>query len=163
MIPETEITKVSNDDELRNVLKQLDETESRVIGAMLVGDVLSLTSDERVKRAINKALDKGASKDELGDVFKSLKRAVIDSSARCGANGDWDDQASHFVTRAANALVTPKTQRGAADPLWQIVQSCRMARGCSLIATNDDSDNPEAEYQYKIVSNFLNDKSSSAA
>jgi len=163
MISQINITKVSNDDDLRSVFKQLDETDNRIVGAMLVDDVLSLTTDERVKRAISKALEKEASNDELGDVFKSLKRAVIDSSTRCGAAGDWDDQASHFVTRAANAVVTPRSQRDTVNQLWQIVQSCRMARSCSLIASSDDSDNPEAEYQYKIVSDFLNNKSSSAA
>ncbi len=116
-------------------------------------------------RYVDKALEENVSNDELSDAFKSLKRVMIDSNIRSGVgvNGDWDDQASHFVTRAANAVVTPKSQRDTVDPLWQIVQSCRMARNCSLIASSDDSDNPEAEYQYKIVNDFLINNSSSVA
>lgn len=163
MKSQNNIPTVSNDDELRSVFKQFDEVENRIVGAMLVEDVLLLTTDERVKRAVITALDKNTSNDELSDVSKSLKSAVFNSSTRCGADGDWNEQASHFVTRAANAVVTPKLQRDSVDPLWQIVQSCRMARNCSLIASNDDSDNPEAENQYKIVNKFLKNNPSSVA
>ena len=150
-----EVLKITSDTDLRSAFKQLDATQNRLIGALLVQNVLALTTDDRVKRAIEKALDVKASDDELSDMFKSLKRAMIDSSTRCGADADWDEQASHFVLRAASTVVTPKAQRDSVDPLWQIVQSCRMARSCALIATNDDSDNPESEFQYQIVNKFL--------
>lgn len=151
--------EITDEAGLRNAFKELDSTQNRLVGALLVQNVLPLTTDDRVKRAIEKALDPQASDDELSDMFKSLKRAMIDSSTRCGADADWDEQASHFVTRAASTVVTPKAQRDSVDPLWQIVQSCRMARSCSLIASNDDSDNPESESQYQIVNKFLTNNS----
>lgn len=147
--------KISNDDELRELFKQLDETENRIVGAMLVNDVLPLTKDARVKKAIKKAIEREATVDELSDEFKSLKRVMLENKISPGFNGDWDDQASDFVIRAASAVVTPKPHRDTVDPLWQIVQSCRMARSCTLIGSSNDSDNPEAENQYKIVNKYL--------
>ncbi len=151
--------EISDDAGIRNNLKGLNFTQKRLVGALLVQNVLPLTTDDRVKRAIKKALDAEVSDDELSDMFKSLKRVMIDSSTRCGADADWDEQASHFVIRAASAVMTTIDQSDSVDTLWQIVQSCRMARSCSLIASNDDSDNPESESQYQIVNKFLTNNS----
>ncbi len=153
------IREISDDAGLRSTFKELDSTQNRIVGALLVQNVLPLSTDERIKRAIDKALDDMVSDDELSDMFKSLKRSMIDSSTRCGADADWDEQASYFVLRAASTVATPIAQRDSIDPLWQIVQSCRMARSCSLIASNDDSDNPEPESQYRIVNRFLTNNS----
>ena len=155
----SEVIDIASDTDLRNTFKQLDLAKNRIVGALLVKNVLPLTTENRVKSAIDKALEHSVTDDELSDMVKSLKRAMIDSSSRCGADADWDEQASHFVIRAASKVVTPKAQRDSVDPLWQIVQSCRMARSCSLIGSNDDSDNPESESQYQIVTEFLTNNS----
>jgi len=152
---QTKVVKVTNDTEFREVLKQLDAAQKREIGALFVDSVRSLTTESRVNRAMQVAHDKNASAEELEDVFKEVKRAMIDSRTRCGADCDWDDQAVHFVARAATAVVAPEGQCKAADPMWQVVQSCRMARNCALIAKDDDSVNPEAETQYQIINNFV--------
>lgn len=149
--------KVSNDTELRTVLEKLSAQDKREVGALFVDSVLFLTDDIRVSRAIRAAHDPVASPEELEDVFKAVKRAMIDSRTRCGADCDWDDQAVHFVARAATAVVAPEGQCVAKDPLWQTVQSCRMARNCALIAKDDDSVNPEAQNQYDIINKFLAD------
>lgn len=149
------VTAVTNDSEFREVLKQLDAAQKREIGALFVDSVRPLTTESRVNRAIEVAHDENASAEELEDVFKAVKKAMIDSRTRCGADCDWDDQAVHFVARAATAVVAPEGQCKAADPMWQVVQSCRMARNCALIAADDDSVNPEAENQYQILNDFL--------
>lgn len=146
---------ISNDTDLRKALKTLSLGQKREIGARFVDNVIFLNNDSRVVRANKMAHDKEASKEELEDVFKAVKRAMIDSRTRCGADCDWDDQAVHFVARAATAVVAPEGQCAAADPLWQTVQSCRMARNCALISKDDDSDNPEAGMQYEILEKYL--------
>ena len=148
-------TNISNDTDLREALNKLSPEQKREIGARLVDNVILLNDDSRVSRAIKMAHDKEASKEELEDVFKAVKRAMIDSRTRCGADCDWDDQAVHFVARAATAVVAPEGQCAASDPLWQTVQSCRMARNCALISKDDDSDNPEAGMQYEIMKRYL--------
>lgn len=148
-------TSIRDDADLRKILKKLSEDEKREIGALFVDNVIFLNNDNRVVRAIKTAHDKEATKEELEDVFKAVKRAMIDSRTRCGADCDWDDQAVHFVARAATAVVAPEGQCAAPDPLWQTVQSCRMARNCALIAKDDDSENPEATMQYEILGEYL--------
>lgn len=152
---ELAITQVTNDTELRAILKKLSKPHQREVGALFVDSVLSLNDDPRVSRAIDTAHNAEATAEELEVVFKAVKRAMIDSRTRCGADCDWDDQAVHFVARAATAVVAPEGQCAAKDPLWQTVQSCRMARNCSLIAKDDDSPNPEAHNQYAIMNQFL--------
>lgn len=150
---------ISNDIELRGVLKDLDHTQRRVLGAKLVASVLSLSKESRVEGVIHKAILKDVSDDELADASSSLKRTMIESSTRCGADANWLEQSSYFVLRAANAVVTPGSLSESVDPLWQVVQGCRMARSCALIAADDDSDNPETELQYYIVNEFLSENS----
>ena len=152
----TPAISIHNDTELKQALEQLDPVQKRIVGALFVGNVESLTTDDRVYRAIEKAQDINATAEELEDTFKSLKRVMIDSRARCGADSDWGEQAAHFVTRAANAVIAPQGNTPTLESLWQVVQSCRIARNCALIAVHDASDNPEAETQYHILSGFLN-------
>jgi len=150
-----ELTRVSNDTEFREALKKLTAEQIREVGALFVDNVMSLNNDKRVTRAVETAHDSNASENELTEVFKSVKKAMIESRTRCGADCDWDDQSVHFVARAATAVVAPEGQCKAKDPMWQVVQSCRMARNCALIAVDDDSENPEAESQYQIFNEFL--------
>jgi len=147
--------KVTNDSELRQALKALSLAQKRKLGALFVDSVMALNTDSRVSRAIEMAHDSEASENELAEVFASVKKAMIESRTRCGADCDWDDQAVHFVARAATAVVAPEGQCQAKDPMWQVVQSCRMGRNCALIAADDDSVNPEAEAQYQIINEFL--------
>jgi len=155
----TKIKEITDDAGLKSAFKELNPIQHRIVGALFVQNVLPLTNDERVKRAIEKAQDPLTENDELSDMFSSIKRAMIDSSTRCGADADWDEQASHFVIRAANTVVTPNAQKDTANSMWQVAQSCRMARSCSLIASADDSENPESETQYQIVNKFLENNS----
>lgn len=149
------ITRVTNDTELRQALKQLSTAQKREIGVLFIDEVKHLITDKRIQDAIGIAHDKDASENDLEAAFLAVKKAMIDSYTRCGADSNWDDQAEHFVAKAVMALLTPKTSANTVEPLWQVVQSCRMARICGLIAADDDSPNPEAEKQYQILNEFL--------
>lgn len=147
---------IKNDQQFRAILTQLNAADQREVGALFVDSVINLSDDERVKRAILTAHDKDASADALLSVFKAAKRAMIDSRPRTHTDSDWQAQASHFVAKAATAVVAPEGQCTAADPLWQTVQCSRMARNCALIFADDDTINPEIAHQYHILSKFLN-------
>ncbi len=151
------MSQITNDAEFRQALQNLDATQQRTVAAMLVEHVLSLSDDGRIKRVIKVATDDSASEGEISDALKSAKAAIMDSSTRCGAEGNWTDQAGYFVARAAVAAVTPQAQSKSGNPAWQAALSCRMAQ-TSIEIDNDADDVPghsENEWQYNILSNYL--------
>ena len=155
-------SKISNDTDFSLALEQLSPLQKRVVGALLVANVESLSTDDRVGSALTKAQDMIASQEELAPLFKSLKRALINHRARCGADSDWGQQASHFVIRAAHALIPANGAELTQEALWTVIQNCRIARSCALISSDDKSENPEAEMQYRILEAFLAAQSQAA-
>lgn len=151
------MNQINNDTEFKQALQKLDAAQQRGVAAVFVEHVLSLSDDERIKRAIKVASDSSASDGEIADALKSARAATMDSSTRCGAEGNWTDQAGYFVARAAVAAVTPPAQSTSAGPAWQAAMSCRMARTSILI--DDDSDevqsHSESEWQYQALSDYL--------
>ncbi len=152
------LASVNSDAELKQALAGLDAVQRRQVSAQFVNNVLVLTDDDRIARAITKALDQSAVEEELEDVYRVLQRAMIDSRTRCGADGDWAEQAAHFVSRAANAVFVAAKEADSADPFWQVVQNCRVARTCSMIANSGEGENPEVAAQYRILNEFLAEK-----
>ena len=148
------MSQISNDSQLRAALHELDAFRRRDVCARIVESVAAMNSDHRVGRALQTAHDPEATADELMAVFKAARAATVDSRTRCGADCNWRDQAAHFVARATAAAVAPEGQCKAADPPWQVVQSCRMARNCALIEADDDSVNTENETQYQILNDY---------
>jgi len=151
------MSQITNDAEFKQELKDLDTTQQRIVAAMFVEHVLSLSDDERVKRAVKVASDEGASASEISDALKSAKAAIMDSSTRCGAEGNWTDQAGYFVARAAVAALTPSAQSKAGGPAWQTAMSSRMAQTSMLIDndSNEISEHSENEWQYGMLSTYL--------
>ena len=92
------------------------------------------------------------------DAFKLAKAGIMDSSTRCGAEGNWTDQAGYFVARAAVAALTPQAQSKPGGPAWQAALSCRMAQTSIQIDNDVDeaASHKENEWQYSILSNYLN-------
>ena len=152
------MSQISNDTEFKQALQGLDATQQRAVAALFVEHVLSLSDDDRVKRAVKVATDDSASIGEISDALKSARAAIMDCSTRCGAEGNWTDQAGYFVARAAVAAVTPPVQSKASGPAWQAAMSSRMAQTSILIDNDSDevADHSENEYQYDILSNYLN-------
>ena len=149
--------QINNDKEFKLALHDLDAVKQRTVAAMFVEHVLSLSNDDRIERVVKVATNSSASEGEISDALKSAKAATMDSSTRCGSEGNWTDQAGYFVARAAVAAITPLAQSKSGGPAWQAAMSSRMAQTSILI--DDDSDetptHSENEWQYSILSNYL--------
>ena len=151
------MSQITNDAEFKQALQNLDAEQQRTVAVMFVEHVLSLSDDNRIKRVVKVTTDDSASADEISDALKSAKAAIMDSSTRCGAEGNWTDQAGYFVARAAVAAVTPPAQSKSGGPAWQAALSCRMAQ-TSIEIDNDADDVPshsENEWQYSILTDYL--------
>ncbi|MEN8173917.1 MAG: hypothetical protein ABFS03_13685 [Chloroflexota bacterium] len=151
------MSQISNDAEFRQALQNLDAAQQRTVAALFVEHVLSLSGDERIKRAVKVGTDNSASQGEISDALKSAKAATMDCSTRCGSEGNWTDQAGYFVARAAVAALTPQAQSKSGNPAWQAALSCRMAQ-TSIQIDNDSDDVPshsENKWQYGILSDYL--------
>lgn len=149
---------ISNDAEFKQALQNLDATQQRVIAGKFVEHVLPLSGDERLNRVIEVATESGASQDEINDALKSARSVTMDTYTRCGADGNWTEQAGYFVARAAVAAVSPAAQAKSGNPAWQAAMSSRMAR-TSLLIDSDSAEVPthaENEWQYDILSSYLN-------
>ena len=151
------MSQISNDTEFKQALQNLDAMQQRTVAALFIEHVLPLSNDDRIKRVVKVATDSDASEGEISDALKSAKAATMDCSTRCGAEGNWTDQAGYFVARAAVAAVTPAAQTKSGGPAWQAAMSSRMAQTSILI--DDDSDeaptHSENEWQYNILSDYL--------
>jgi len=152
------MSQITNDAELKQALQDLDANQQRKVAAMFIEHVVSLSDDERVKRVIKVAADEDASQSEVSDALKTARAAILDSSTRCGAEGNWTDQAGYFVARAAVAALTPQAQAKSGNPAWQTALSCRMAQTSIEIDADTDEmpGHTENEWQYDVLSNYLN-------
>jgi len=149
---------ISNDDAFRQSLLQLDPLQQRLVAARFVDHVLSLCSDDRIGRVLKVAADPEASGDELAGALKSARAAALDTHTRCGAEGNWRDQAGYFVCRAAVAALTPGEQAKGGSPAWQAAMSSRMARTSVLIGEESDAvtTKSESEWQYRALEDYKN-------
>ena len=151
------MNQISNDIEFKQVLQNLDAAKQRTVAALFVEHVMSLNNDDRIERVVKVAADNSATEGEVSDALRSAKAATMDCSTRCGAEGNWTDQAGYFVARAAVAAMTPVAQSKAGGPAWQAAMSSRMAQTSILI--DDDSgevpEHSENEWQYDILSSYL--------
>lgn len=148
------MSQINNDTEFKQALQQLDSLQQRIVAAKFVEHVLTLSNDERLSSVVKLAADSNASEYELSNALKSAKAATMESHTRCGSEGNWSDQAGYFVARAAVAAVTPQAQSKAGGPAWQAAMSCRMAQ-TSMLIDSDDETLTGNEWQYEILSNYL--------
>lgn len=150
------MTQITNDTEFKQALKDLDALHQRLIAARFVEHVLPLSTDGRISQAVKVATDNEASADELSNALRTAKAATFDSHTRCGAEGNWTEQAGYFVSRATVAALTPCEQCSSGIPAWQAAMSSRMARTSMQIDAEDMSTSNENEQQYQILSDYLN-------
>jgi hypothetical protein len=149
------MSRVSNDTEMRRALSALDIGAQRVLAARFVASVASLSGDARLQRVLAAAANPNATEDELKAAYKSAKAAAIEAHARCGADGEWNDQAGYFVARAAEAAVAPQVRSHAKGPAWQAAMSARMARTCLAGESEEDTHDRESAAQYRILAEYL--------
>ncbi len=141
----------------REAIKNLKCSRQRTLAARFVENVLSLSDDERIPRIIAVAASENPSREALDAALKSAKAAIIASHTRCGADCDWEEQASYFVARAAAAAVAPEEKCVAGAAAWQAAVSCRMARTCAAIDIDAETAiKAESEQELRILDEFLN-------
>lgn len=149
------MTQVSNDEEFRQALDDMDMVRQRMLAARFVENVLSLSNDKRLAHVVEVAATKDVSAEELDSAHRLALVVVIDSHTRCGSEGDWSEQAGYFVARAAAAAVSQAEQAGG-SPAWQVAMSARMARTCRMIdATEESAHGEEREAQYRILDEYM--------
>ncbi len=149
------MSKISNEIEFRRALATLDFTQQREVGARFVENVLALSNDERIKSAVSVALNPEASAGEIEFALKTTKRVVLERYTNCGADCDWNEQASCFVARAASACLSPPVRSKGKGPALQAAVGCRMARTCVSIEAEETSLTDESEQQFRILSEYL--------
>jgi hypothetical protein len=148
--------KITNDSEFKQSLKDLEYSKQRELAGLFVQSVIGLSNDDRIKRVAKVASDPEATPDELATALSTAKSAMIDCHARCGAEGDWRQQAGYFVARAATSAVTPEGQCRMGGPAWQSAMSSRMACTSIKIHSEEQCPGDESARQYRILSDYLN-------
>jgi len=145
---------ISNDSEFKAALNGLSAAQQRQVAARFVENVLPLCKDIRVSGAVTAARRRDITDAELAALFQAAKSASVESFTQCGKEADWLAQAGHFVAEAAMSCVKPAD---ATDNLaWAAGMSSRMARTCETIAAGAGTGNREAEAQYRLLTEFLN-------
>ena len=146
---------ISNDQEFRDALNGLGLAQKREVGALFAENVLALSDDSRVAQAVNAAKDDALEEDAMNLVRRSIKAASLEAHTRCGADGEWSDQAGYFVARAAEACVEPEGRSQGKGPAWKAAMSARMARTCLAAESDEDSHDTESQAQYQILTSYL--------
>ena len=146
---------ISNDNEFRDALDGLGLAQQREVGALFVESVLSLSDDSRVAQALIAAKDGSLEEEAMNLVRRSIKAASLEAHTRCGADGEWSDQAGYFVARAAEACVEPEGRSQGKGPAWKAAMSARMARTCLAAESDEDSHDTESQAQYQILTSYL--------
>ena len=147
---------ISNDAEFKQALKDLEYYKQRELAGMFVQSVIGLCNDDRIKRVVKVASDPEVTPDELTSALSTAKAAMLDCHTRCGAEGDWKQQAGYFVARAATSALTPEGQCRMGGPAWQAAMSSRMACTSIKIHSEEQCPGDESARQYRILSDYLN-------
>jgi len=145
---------ISNDKEFKSALAGLSPAQQRQVAARFVQQVFPLSSDVRIKAALEAAGRAGISGAELAIVAQAANTARVESFTQCGREADWSAQVGHFVAKAAVACVKPAEAGG--NLAWDAAMQARMARTCQTVADGIGTENREAEVQYRILEAFLN-------
>jgi hypothetical protein len=145
---------INNDTTFRDALIKLEPVEARIVGAKFVESVVPLADDQRLRRIVDVASSKEATEEELDVSRKLAKSIMVDTYTRCGADGDWNEQAGYFVARAAAACLAPIEKGKPGGPAWQAAMSSRMARTSAAINSGDGAES-ESGRQYHILSDYL--------
>lgn len=147
---------ILNDHDLRDALNALTADQQRLIGAQFARNVIHLSQDERVNRAIEAAIKPDSTPGELEDAYRAAKSYATKTYTDCGKDTDWMAQADHFVAASAAAALTPAALLAETQNLaWKAAVQARMARNCEMMEADEVSDQNEAESQYAIANDFL--------
>lgn len=147
---------ITNDHDLRTALNALSAADQRLMGARFTRSVMHLCPDERVRRAVETALEAQASDSELEDAFKAAKHYATMTYTDCGKDTDWPAQAGHFVAAAATAALTPTEQiTERSNPAWKAAVQARMAKNCEMMEQMEGERESESDRQYRIANESM--------
>jgi hypothetical protein len=149
------MSSVSNDKQFRDALNGLNPQQQRIVGALFVESVLGLSEDPRVARSLIAAKDMEPGEEALILARRSAKAASLEAHTRCGADGEWTDQAGYFVARAAEACLEPGGRSQGKGAAWKAAMSARMARTCLAADSDEDAHDTESQAQYQILTSYL--------
>jgi hypothetical protein len=149
------MSTISNDKQFRDALNGLNPQQQRIVGALFVESVLSLSEDPRVARSLIVAKDMELGEEALILARRSAKAASLEAHTRCGADGEWTDQAGYFVARAAEACLEPEGRSQGRGAAWKAAMSARMARTCLAADSDEDAHDTESQAQYRILTSYL--------
>ncbi|EXJ15722.1 hypothetical protein [Imhoffiella purpurea] len=147
---------IDNDQELRAALDQLSPEQQRRLGCRFAENVMRLSRDERVNRAIATGMREDAAPDEIEDAFRAAKAYTVKTYTECGKDTDWLAQADHFVAAAAAAALTPDALMAERqNRAWKAAVQARMAVNCAMMEDEIASEHEEAGHQHRIAGEFL--------
>jgi hypothetical protein len=158
------MSKIQNDQALRDALLALAPDRQRLLGARFAQSISHLAKDERIQRAIETALRTTATPGELDDAFKAAKGYATRTYTDCGKDTDWLAQADHFVAVAIAAALTPdrgaevipQANRGERqNAAWKAAVQARMAVNCAMMEFEGVTETSETQRQYAIANEFL--------
>ncbi len=149
------MSAISNDKQFRDVLNGLNDAQQREVGARFVEHVAELSDDPRIALALHAARDPSLEREALNLARRSIKAAALEAHTRCGADGEWSDQAGYFVARAAEACLEAQGRSQGRGPAWKAAMSARMARTCLAAESDEDSHDTESQAQYQILTSYL--------
>ena len=150
------MTKIHSDVEFKGALSKLSIQQQRAVGRLFVENVLDLSDNPKVGKALGTGDLASLSDDDITEGFRTAKTAAIESYTLCGHEGDWLKQASHFVAAAAAACLTPADQAAQCrDLAWSTAMNARMARVCETVAQGKGTDESESRKQYAILESYL--------
>lgn len=150
------MAEIHNDHQLRDALDALDSAGQRMLGARFARNVMRLSRDERVNRAIETGMRADCTAGEMEDAYRSARSYATKTYTDCGKDTNWLAQADHFVAAAAAAALTPDSQSAERrNRAWKAAVQARMAANCELMESDEVADETEAERQYAIANEYL--------
>jgi hypothetical protein len=153
---ESSMAKINNDEALKRALDALPVASQRILAARFVGNLLHLSKDGRVKRAVEAAATPECSPEEMEEAYRAVKAYSVQTFTACGRDADWASQAEHFVAAAALAALLPEKQLGDKHSLaWKAAMQARMAKNCEMILNDQGELDNEAQRQYVLTEAFL--------
>jgi hypothetical protein len=144
---------ITNDSELRNAIDALSFDQQQALGIRFAESVADLTTDARLKRALETALAPGADAADRTEAYRTAKAISIATYTVCGHDTNWAEQAEHFVAATLTAALAPADQfAGKGNPAWKAAMQARMARNCAMIETGEGMADTESQRQYRRAS-----------
>lgn len=144
---------IKQDSEFRQALSALSRLQQRQIGSQFIERVLPQYPDATLSKLLALAQQTDAAELELAAAAKTAKSLALDKHTRCGAEGDWQAQASYFLARATSELFAPS--KPSQLPAWEAALNVRLACTCGSIEQAHDTMHDESAAQYQLLTDYL--------